>query len=193
MVDVRVYDVDDLVEWLQTHPPVHAWATKRVRGHVQAIALSRPNELPALPLSVSERAELESQVEGATTRSATTSIWGGPGMGKSTLACVVARRIEDRYPDGVFFASIDSPDHESGEVAALQRRVIDHLGRSTPSNDLDVDYRHAVAGKGSSLSSTTSPRKPRYAPCKPMAHIASVQVAVASAASVRRYTSRQGR
>lgn len=143
---VVAYDVDDLIDWLSRHPRVHEWATRRVRGEVRTVTTTRTNELPPLPAALIRRGDLEKEILAALRTCGLVAIWGGPGMGKSTLATAIASDLEDGYPDGVFFVSLSDPDQERSEYESLQRRVVTLHG-AMPTGDLSADYRSSVAGR----------------------------------------------
>ncbi len=144
---VLAYDVDDMIAWLETHPHVHEWATRLIRGERTTIALSSPYEVPLLPAALTRRPTLEQAAFDAVDRGTVTAIWGGPGMGKSTLARILAHDLRGTFPNGVYYASPNSPDQERAETESLQRRVVTALNPLALTEDLQVDYRNAVAGK----------------------------------------------
>lgn len=144
---VRAYDVDDVVVWLESHPQVHEWATRSICGEKTTVALPSAYEVPLLPAALTPRPALEQAVLEAVRRGVIAAIWGGPGMGKSTLSRVIAHELRDDYPDGVFYASPGGPDQEHAECEAVQRRIIAALSSASTTGHLQADYQHAAAGR----------------------------------------------
>jgi DNA-binding SARP family transcriptional activator len=102
----------------------------------------RPAELPAnRPDFVGRRFEVDQLRQSTGRRYAVTSLYGGPGVGKTTLALHVAHLVKDRYPDGQFFVTLH---RESGSVrppVAVLQSFLRAAGVGEPPSSLEEATR----------------------------------------------------
>lgn len=124
--DVQALDADDLVSWLEIHPHVHQWATRRVRGFVGGVIPTAIAELPTEHATYVERPEisaLAASFDEEHTGPRVLVVWGGPGMGKTTAAISLAHALTPHFPDGQFFEPFARSERPAARLADLKRRV----------------------------------------------------------------------
>ncbi|MET0287921.1 MAG: transcriptional regulator, partial [Polyangiales bacterium] len=94
-------------------------------------AISRPrNNLPTLTTRVVGRAEVIEQLHRELRQSRVVSIVGAGGIGKTTVALVVAERAVDQFADGVWlvdFARLRDPSLVPHAIASATGLVV-HSG-----------------------------------------------------------------
>ena len=134
------------------------------------------HQLPRPPQNftgrVRELAELEAHLqahlagEGATI----SAIHGMGGMGKTTLALVVAERWAERFPDGQFYLDLRGTTEPVGAADAMMHviRSIDP-GRPPPNTEAEVEaaYRTVLRGKRTLLLMDNAVGREQVAPLVP--------------------------
>jgi predicted ATPase/class 3 adenylate cyclase len=93
----------------------------------------RPNNLPAPPTGFIGREREASELIELVGESRLTTVTGPGGAGKSRLALHVATRIQDRFPGGVFYVTLDGVGDPGLVVATIASScsVREEEGRST--------------------------------------------------------------
>lgn len=138
-----------------THRPRGQVATAgqrtRSRSTGSALPAQLPMDTPVFAGRTGEQAQLDALLDrvdnGPTVVVA--AIWGGPGVGKTTLAVHWAHRVSDRFPDGQMYVDLRGFD-QHGPLSSSQaiRSLLGTLG--VPREQVPVDL-HAQASLYRSL------------------------------------------
>nr|WP_320784988.1 tetratricopeptide repeat protein [Streptomyces sp. CRN 30] len=112
--------------------------------------MGRTRELKELRADI-ERAGLDTLSGRKAPRARVLLIAGRPGYGRTALAEELARRVADRYPDGVFRARLTEPGGTPVPTETTARDLLTALGLPTPAgagqDDLAAALRAALAGR----------------------------------------------
>ncbi|GGJ02919.1 tetratricopeptide repeat protein [Streptomyces brasiliensis] len=112
--------------------------------------LGRARELKGLLADI-ERAGLDTLAGRKAPRARVLLIAGRPGSGRTALAGELARRVSDRYPDGVLRVRLGEPDGTPVPVERAARELLTELGLPTPpgaaEDELTEALRTALAGR----------------------------------------------
>ncbi|MEU3547786.1 tetratricopeptide repeat protein [Streptomyces longwoodensis] len=107
--------------------------------------LGRARELKELLADI-ERAGLDTISGRKAPRARVLLIAGRPGSGRTALAGELARRVADRYPDGVLRARLSEPDGTPVPVARVARDLLTALDEPAPPGAGEDDLAAALRG-----------------------------------------------
>ncbi|WP_405797895.1 tetratricopeptide repeat protein [Streptomyces longwoodensis] len=107
--------------------------------------LGRVRELKELLADI-ERAGLDTISGRKAPRARVLLIAGRPGSGRTALAAELARRVADRYPDGVLRARLSEPDGTPVPVARVARDLLTALDEPAPPGAGEDDLAAALRG-----------------------------------------------
>ncbi|MFF1815963.1 BTAD domain-containing putative transcriptional regulator [Kribbella sp. NPDC058245] len=114
-----------------------------------------PRQLPR-PISLAGRDEILVQLTDVLRtpepRPGTVLLVGAGGIGKTSLAVVLADRVQDGYPDGTLYAELDGTSHEPRDPDEIIDRFLRALGTTAPPAHVRraerlALYRSAIANR----------------------------------------------
>ncbi|MFI5730227.1 BTAD domain-containing putative transcriptional regulator [Kribbella sp. NPDC051587] len=114
-----------------------------------------PRQLPR-PIALAGRdellVELTEVLRTPEPRPGTVLLVGAGGIGKTSLAVVLADRIQDEYPDGTLYAELDGTSHDPRDPDEIIDRFLRALGATAPPAHVQraerlALYRSAIANR----------------------------------------------